>query len=364
MVIWGMGLPLGLTAWAGLLWMTWRSMSGAAKIVGRRAWSVERESPVVSDAPAIDVPAVVDARGQATVDEIASPVEQAPVEAEWMRHALPVIWAAGMFLFMGTRAVSSMRYFLPIYPFLALCAAWAVLEVWNWATRVGRPQGAPIRAVLAGALAVIVLGGTAAWAYGFTNVYRTDNTRIRAARWVYQNVDGPVNVYVADASGARRTSRCRSARARRSATSRRRSRPSRRRPPARLTRVSVGFARNSDDLRVPGVLNVIVSPDPGGATVLAEANLVIQGTDGESDPRGLPAEVAFAQPASLQADTNYYVLLRAVSGAPITLSGSVISHENSDRRFQCAWTVLIRSAASTSDRRWRCIGPTRRTNAT
>ena len=343
MVIWGMGLPLGLTAWAGLLWMTWRSMSGAAKIVERRAWSVERESPaapiaveathaspVVSDAPAIDVPAVVDARGQATVDEIASPVEQAPVEAEWMRHALPVIWAAGMFLFMGTRAVSSMRYFLPIYPFLALCAAWAVLEVWNWATRVGRPQGASIRAVLAGALAVIVLGGTAAWAYGFTNVYRTDNTRIRATRWIFQNVDGPVNVYVADASGAETHIPMPLGQGQAIGDVAPTITAFTPKTAGTLTRVSVGFARNSDDPRVPGVLNVIVSPDPGGATVLAEANLVIQGTDGEGDPRGLPAEVAFAQPAALQADTNYYVLLRAVSGAPITLTGSVISHENWD----------------------------------
>ena len=32
---------------------------------------------------------------------------------------------------MGTRWVKSIRYFLPIYPFMALFAAWAVVELWK-----------------------------------------------------------------------------------------------------------------------------------------------------------------------------------------------------------------------------------------
>ncbi len=372
MVVWGMGLPLGLTAWAGLLWMTWRSMSGAVKSVERGAWSEERESagtPVgathASPVDNPDGPAVVDLEGApSSADAPAdSPLPlhgDAPGassfaqservseegaggwEPEWQRHALPVIWAAGMFLFMGTRSVSSMRYFLPIYPFLALCAAWAVLEVWHWATTgvgygrpgrpqgAGRPQGSPLRVALAGLVGVIVLGGTAAWAYGFTNVYRNDNTRIRATRWIFQNVDGPVNVYVADANGAETHIPMPLGQGQAIGDVEPTITAFTPRAAGMLTRVSVGFARNSDDPRVPGVLNVIVSTDPGGSTVLAEANLVIQGTDETGDPRGTPSEISFAQPAAVQADTNYYVLMRAVSGAPITLSGSVISHENWD----------------------------------
>ena len=78
-VFWGMGLPLGLTAWAGLAWALRRSYRGG----------------------------------------------------EWKRHLLPLTWAGGYFLFMGTRWVKSVRYFLPIYPFLALLAAWALLELWR-----------------------------------------------------------------------------------------------------------------------------------------------------------------------------------------------------------------------------------------
>src|SRR5688500_5702725 len=89
MVLWGMGLPLGLMAWAGFLWAVWRSLK----------------------------------------DED---------QAAWMQFALPLTWAGGYFLFMGTRWVKSVRYFLPLYPFMALFAAWALVELW----RVGQRRAA------------------------------------------------------------------------------------------------------------------------------------------------------------------------------------------------------------------------------
>ncbi len=395
MVIWGMGLPLGLTAWAGLLWMAWRSLLGdrATHAPPVRPYDSARQSdgggaavgeletrdastvdvggsvvvPVVAathtspNAEAADASPAEVAPAASIDDDVTGPVvneadgQMAPVYAssqklavaatirpdlEWMRHALPIIWAAGMFLFMGTRAVMSVRYFLPIYPFLALCAAWALLAVWDWAAgrahesgrALGsdRTQASPLRAALAGTLITLVLGGTAGWAYGFTNIYRTDNTRVRAARWIYQNVPGPVNVYLTDPSGSDVhipmplgqgvvigdvVSTVTSFTPATSGT---------------LTRVGVGFARNSDDGRVPGVLNVVVSSDPGGTVVLAEANLVIPALSEESDARGTPVVAAFAQPVDVQADTGYYVLLRAVSGAPLTVSGATISNENWD----------------------------------
>ncbi len=257
-------------------------------------------------------------------------------DPEWMRHILPITWAAGMFLFMGTRAVMSVRYFLPIYPFLALCAAWALLKVWDWATaprpeRAGRPQGASLaRGLLAGGLVAIVLGGTAAWAYGFTNVYRTENTRVRAARWMYQNIPGPINIHLTDGTGAEVRVPMPVSPGTAIADSVPTVTSFRPTTGGTLARVSVGFARNADDARIPGVLNVIVSTDPGGSVVLAEANVVIPATAPDGDSRGTPAEVAFAQPATVQADTPYYVLLRAVSGAPLMLSGATLSNENWD----------------------------------
>jgi hypothetical protein len=88
MVVWGMGLALGLAAWGGFLWALVRSFT---------------------------------------------------MPGEWRMHLLPLVWVGGYFLFMGTRHVMSMRYFLPIYPFLALLAAWALLQLVR-PTRAGIPE--------------------------------------------------------------------------------------------------------------------------------------------------------------------------------------------------------------------------------
>jgi hypothetical protein len=100
---------------------------------------------------------------------------------------LPLVWTGGYFLFMGTRWVKSVRYFLPIYPFLCLLAAWGLWRFWQWSR--GRSVQWP---VLAGGAAVVVVGGAFVWANAFTTaVYRTDHTRIQTAKWIYQNIPAP-----------------------------------------------------------------------------------------------------------------------------------------------------------------------------
>jgi 4-amino-4-deoxy-L-arabinose transferase-like glycosyltransferase len=78
MLFWGMGLPAGLIAWFGFFWALWRIIRG---------------------------------------------------HPEWTSHALLVAWVGIYFLFMATRWVKSIRYFLPIYPFLLLLGAWAIFEL-------------------------------------------------------------------------------------------------------------------------------------------------------------------------------------------------------------------------------------------
>ncbi|HET9493127.1 MAG TPA: DUF2298 domain-containing protein [Chloroflexia bacterium] len=159
MVLWGMGLPLGLAAWAGWGVAGWR-------LVRRREWV----------------------------------------------HLIPVAWVAVLFLHQGTQWVKSMRYFLPIYPMLALLAAW--LLVWAWdrarAGAAARTLTLPPRAARlfrlssaeprndfalrltprgAGILLGVVVLGTMLWAAAFAGVYLRQNTRIEASRWIYNNVE-------------------------------------------------------------------------------------------------------------------------------------------------------------------------------
>src|SRR5262249_50265127 len=51
------------------------------------------------------------------------------------------------------------------------------------------------------ALGAIVLLGTLGWAWGFASIYRNDNTRVQASRWIYQNVPGPFNLTIDTGNG-------------------------------------------------------------------------------------------------------------------------------------------------------------------
>lgn len=143
MVLWGMGLPLGVAAWLGWFAALWQA--------GR--WR------------------------------------------NWQAHMLPVVWAGGYFLFMGTRWVKSIRYFLPIYPFLALLAAWLLWSLWQKAN-------GPARKIAAGTLLGFVLVFTLAWANAFTQaVYVPTHTRLQAARWIFSNMPGPIHLVMQDENG-------------------------------------------------------------------------------------------------------------------------------------------------------------------
>jgi len=99
------------------------------------------------------------------------------------RHLLPWLWVTILFVHQGTQWVKSMRYFLPIYPTLALFAAFLLVEGWRRARRTNRL----LPRLAAGALIGSVVLGTAAWAWAFTAIYRRPHSRIEASRWIYQN---------------------------------------------------------------------------------------------------------------------------------------------------------------------------------
>jgi YYY domain-containing protein len=116
-------------------------------------------------------------------------------EIWWRRERAPgpvLVWAwvLVLFAYQGSQWVASMRYFLPIYPALALFAALLLVRVWCRAregTGVSGRRRAGRRAAAAG-LAVLVVGGTLAWAWAFTSIYRRPHSRIAASRWIYATI--------------------------------------------------------------------------------------------------------------------------------------------------------------------------------
>ncbi|MEW5940304.1 MAG: glycosyltransferase family 39 protein, partial [Chloroflexota bacterium] len=144
LTIWGLGLPLGILAWAGFLVMGWRILKG------------ER------------------------------------------RHILLWVWTAIYFGWQSMQFNATMRYQLPIYPMLCMMAAWLAVNAYTRRqvdTYTARLS--PISYLLS-LFSLVVLLLTAAWAFAFLGIYTRPETRMAASRWIYQNVPGPVTLKYAD----------------------------------------------------------------------------------------------------------------------------------------------------------------------
>jgi YYY domain-containing protein len=267
-VLWGLGLPLGIAAFAGLIWAGYRAYRGI----------------------------------------------------DWETHTVPVAFTAVMFLFLASRWVAEMRYFLVIYPFLCLFAAWALAELWKKAAQ-GRGQW---KRALAGFCAGAVVLGTLAWAWQFSAIYRTENTRLAASRWIYgnftanfrlgmdlpgggeyqQGVNYPYEAVAADPEEL-------SFRANRSGT---------------VRDVTVGHI--IDQLGAPGsVLRVELYAEPRGEQPLAAVDIAVP-APGE-DPRG-PSVTAALGPVDLAEGRAYHLIVSAVRGGPLAVKGAWFVFEGWD----------------------------------
>ena len=129
---WGLGWPLGIVAWGGLIW--------AFVVAVRR-----KASPTL---------------------------------------VVMLAWALPYFAFTGAFHTKFLRYMAPLLPFLAVFAAGAAVAGYRWlAARWGR-RGVLAWSVLAAGVAVFTLG----WTLAFTGVYRQEHPWIAASRWIYANV--------------------------------------------------------------------------------------------------------------------------------------------------------------------------------
>ncbi len=139
MLLWGLGLMLGLAAFAGLCWLLWRV---------------------------------------------------------WKREASPWLvllsWVIVYFAITGSFYVKYMRYMLPLYPFLTLMAAGVLLALTRYATTqmdIGNGNITKrLLSFLPYAAIAIVLAGTMFQGLALLNVYSQPNTRIQASRWIYSHI--------------------------------------------------------------------------------------------------------------------------------------------------------------------------------
>jgi uncharacterized membrane protein len=141
LVLWGMGLPLGITALLAL------TLGGVSLAMARR-WPPAWQFVLVG-------------------------------------------WPAFHILYYGTGLIKTVRYLLPAYPFLVLLAA-GFLTHW-WLNNRAPPavqslrQFGRLRFLGAAATAVVVLG-TALYALAFTGIYTRPVTRVAASDWIYAHL--------------------------------------------------------------------------------------------------------------------------------------------------------------------------------
>ncbi|MBC8100493.1 MAG: glycosyltransferase family 39 protein, partial [Armatimonadetes bacterium] len=138
MLLWGMGLALGVTAWVAWGWSGWQLLRG---------------------------------------------------KADGLKNAPIFLFILVYFGWVGANFVMSMRYYLPMYSILAVLAAWLLITLIQ---RANQPQFrlAGVRRALAVGLTLVVTGFTFIWGAMFTNVYRHQSTFVQVSHWIWENVPG------------------------------------------------------------------------------------------------------------------------------------------------------------------------------
>ena len=274
LTLWGLGLPLGILAWAGFLTMGWRILKG-----------------------------------------------------EW-KHLLLWGWTALYFGWQSLQFNPTMRYQLPIYPLLAMMAAWFIFQIPKFNLNIRRAKKTstfnftPIAVILG----IGILISTGMWAYAFHTIYIREEPRMAASRWIFQNVPGPVNIHTQTLGDEiynqplsyslgtiiqADTPYELSFRALRDGF---------------VNEISLGYIV---DVSASGPqtldLRVASGPNPAPEQILAKSSLTTDFSP-RSDPRGAPASLALDQPLQVSEGQTYFLQF-VTTGGELKISGSAVVNE-------------------------------------
>ena len=181
MAVWGLGLPLGIVAWTGTLYVAvrglriWWALGYLIVGVGVPAAIFLVSSSLISLAlaSAISVGALV----------VTLPIRR----AETRMTALLLCWVVPYFLITGAFDVKFMRYMIPITPFLLLFGALMLTDTWRGVGRLAGKARFSARVALAfgGALALL---STLFYAVSYLGIYSETHSAVRAGEWIKANV--------------------------------------------------------------------------------------------------------------------------------------------------------------------------------
>ena len=265
LTLWGLGLPLGILAWAGFLFMGWRILKGDHQ------------------------------------------------------HLMLWAWTAFYFVWQSFQFNPAMRYQLPIYPLLCMMAAWVVFEIPK--LTADRRQQTIVR-VLSSVVALIVLALTTAWAFAFQSIYLRDEPRMAATRWIFENAPSSVNISIDTDEGS--FSQPLSVLPNVAITTETPYVISFI-PKADGSLTGATFAYARDEAGIPAPVNLTLASASQPDIVLARASTLLD-TTLTTDSRGVPLAFTFDKIVKLSKDETYTLKIETLGGA-LFITGSAIINE-------------------------------------
>ena len=173
---WGLGWPLGVLAWAGLLFASLRGMRPS---FGLAYLALGYGLPAAVLLYSLSFPAIVVASGISFIALVATLPVRSP---ESRAGAFLLAWVVPYLLITGAFQVKFIRYLLPIAPVMVLMGSHMALVLWDRVS-VRAPSARPL---LAAGL-VVVVAGTGLYALSYTAIYAEPHPAVRTSEWIAGN---------------------------------------------------------------------------------------------------------------------------------------------------------------------------------
>ena len=173
----GLGWPLGVVAWAGLLYASLRGMRfyyGLIYLVV--GWLIPMGLLLISTGFVFIA--------AASMIAFAALVATLGVRSRESRGTVLLLsWVVPYLLVTGAFQVKFTRYLIPVTPLLVLFGAQMLFHLWEWAASYRRWLRHAVAAVMIALVAV-----TGLYALAYLGVYQAPHTAVRSSEWIKRNV--------------------------------------------------------------------------------------------------------------------------------------------------------------------------------
>ena len=174
---WGLGWPLGIVAWSGLLYVYMRGLRNLYRIFSVLLGLILPMTILIASAHPIAVFVAI----STSIIVLAASLPLRSSESKL--DVLLLSWVIPYFLITGAFEVKFLRYLIPITPFLLLFGSKMLYAIW-----IGTNNNKILRSCFAVGLTILVLT-TLFYAIAYISIYRSTHTAVQASEWINLNVD-------------------------------------------------------------------------------------------------------------------------------------------------------------------------------